>query len=366
MSKIVLKIIEDNQYNRILESNCNLRTANNFCNFDNDLIQSVDLIETNLKFTEDNFYIFPVAYCNEDHFEENQWVNFVDNFVIKNYNLIKKENTCLCICDFYETSKNLVKYAEQFFDKFNIDIWIITADKKIKSTKVKIIYNDTWIKRFDPYTDPIGYKPKKIYINLSRVARWHRCLLVDKLIDNNLLEYGYNSWGDVYNNFSKYKALNPNTKIDKTQFDKLDIEDLSSINPNFNVPEKFCRYSFLYLSTETSVDNDFMFFSEKTYKPIGIGMPFITLGNPGTLHDLQGRGFVTFGDWFNEDYDLDIPLENRIQIIVENIKKFSNYSKTDLISIRSEMSEILEHNLKLYTILRRKNFLKENLRSAGK
>lgn len=364
MTKIVLKIINENQLNNIQIDYTSQRISNNFCNFGNELNKSVDLVETNLNFISENFYIFPISYCNESHFEEDLWFEFVNKFINYNYNFLTQKNVCLCICDFYESSKNLVKNAEHLLNKFNINILIISTDKKIKSTKIKIIYNDTWIKRFEPYQNIINYKPKKIYINLTRVARYHRCLLADKLIDNNLLEHGYNSWGDVYKIFGQYKAHNPNTKIDTTKFDEMDIADLSSINPNYLVPEKFCRCSFLYLSTETSIDNELMLFSEKTYKPIGIGMPFITLGNPGTLQDLQNRGFITFGDWFDESYDLDIPLENRIQIIINNLKKYSKYTKLDLISIRNEMSEILDHNLKLYTILRRKNFLKENLRLA--
>lgn len=366
MTKIVLKFIDKIQLSNAYKNlHLNL-ISNNFCEFDNDLITAVDLIETNLDFTSENFYIFPIAYCNETHFIEDEWLELTNNFIIDNYKFLKKKNVCLCICDFYESSKNLVKYAEYLLDKFKINIWIISADKKIESKIVKVIYNDTWIKKFNPWQNIIQYKPKKLYINLTRVARWHRCLLIDKLIDNSLLEYGYNSWGDVYSNFGKYKAVNPDTKIDKIKFNKLDIDDLSNTMPTYIVPEKFCKRSFLYLNTETSIDNEFMFFTEKTYKPIGIGMPFINLGNPGTLQDLRNRGFVTFGNWFDENYDLDIPLEDRIQIIINNLKKYSKYSRQDLISIRNEMSEILDHNLNLYTILKRKNFLKENLRlTAG-
>ena len=123
-------------------------------------------------------------------------------------------------------------------------------------------------------------------------------------------------------------------------------------------------HSFLYLSTETSVDSENMFFSEKIYKPIGIGMPFITLGNPGTLQDLRNRGFVTFSEWIDETYDNDYNINRRIQIIIENIKKFTTYNRNDLITIRKDMEPILQHNLNLYKMIRSKNILKENLQLA--
>jgi hypothetical protein len=97
------------------------------------------------------------------------------------------------------------------------------------------------------------------------------------------------------------------------------------------------------------------------YKPIAIGMPFMTLGNPGTLQDLRTRGFVTFSDWWDEGYDLDLDLNSRIEIIIKNLKKLSQYKSADLIRIRKEMQDILEHNLNLYTILQRKHWLSESL-----
>ena len=54
-----------------------------------------------------------------------------------------------------------------------------------------------------------------------------------------------------------------------------------------------------YLTTETHVDNNVLFISEKTYKPISIGMPFMSLGNPGTLEYLRSKGFITFSDWID-------------------------------------------------------------------
>lgn len=368
INKTILKIFDNEQFsiNNAFKDFVIPQSSNKyfFESFDNDIFKSVDSIETDENLKNNNFYIVPIVYYNEDHFTQKPWLDYVKKFITKHKTVLQQNNVYLCICDFYETSKKLVYIAEDLQYQFDVKIWIISADKKLKSGQCRVIYNDTWIKRFEPASDIIRYKPNKIYINLTRVARWHRCLLTDRLIDNDLLKYGFNTWGDVYTIFGKYKAENPNTKIDKVKFDTLDIEDLSSINPNYNVPKKHCIHSFLYLSTETSVDSENMFFSEKIYKPIGIGMPFITLGNPGTLQDLRNRGFVTFSEWIDETYDNDYNINRRIQIIIENIKKFSTYNRNDLITIRKDMEPILQHNLNLYKMIRSKNILKENLQLA--
>jgi hypothetical protein len=374
MNKIVLKFVDDNQYklnvavkNFNLSANTGARINSYFSTSLNSLYDSVDAIEDNNIFDPNNFYIFPIFYFHEETDPQYEyWVSFLKYFAKNNYERLKNKNTCLCICDLFESSRNLVKVAEEIKFKYpEIKIWILTADKKLSSKIVKVIYNDVWISQFHPKTSVMPYKPKKLYINLTRVARYHRCVLADSLISNNLLKIGYNTWGDVYDAFEMYKQDHPKTKIAQAKFDVLDIEDLSKTNPNDVVPESHCKKSFLYLATETHVDSGYMFFSEKVYKPIGLGMPFITLGNPGTLEDLRQRGFFTFSEWFDESYDLDLPLQKRIDIICKNLITLSKYRADDLIKIRKEMKGILEYNQQLYALLQKKNSLKQTLRLAA-
>lgn len=374
MNDIILKILDNKQCNfNVVQQNFEVNNFTkviknrSFTNTLDSFFLSVNKIETDLKIYNENFYIFPIFYYHAEYDEQyTNWQAYTEQFVTDNLDKLSLENTCLCICDLYETSNKLKEFAETIQEKYsNIKVWVITANKKLQSNHIKIIYNDTWIQAFDPLRSIVGYKPKKLYINLTRVARIHRCLLVDQLMEKNLLKLGYNSWGDVYDVFSKYKEQFPNTQIEKAKFDVLDIDDLNKVNPFDSIPINHCIKSFVYLSTETSVSSDSLFFSEKIYKPIAIGMPFLTLGNPGTLQDLRARGFLTFGDWFDESYDLDYPIQKRIDILTNNLKKYSKYDIKDLISIRNEMSEVVNHNFNLYTVIKRKNYLKENLRLAA-
>lgn len=374
MNDIILKILDNKQCNfNVVQQNFEVNNFSkviknrSFTNTLDSFFLSVNKIETDLKIYNENFYIFPIFYYHAEYDEQyNNWQAYTEQFVTNNLDKLSLENTCLCICDLYETSNKLKEFAETIQEKYsNIKVWVITANKKLQSNYIKIIYNDTWIQAFDPLRSIVGYKPKKLYINLTRVARIHRCLLVDQLMEKNLFKLGYNSWGDVYDVFSEYKEQFPNTQIEKAKFDVLDIDDLNKVNPFDSIPINHCIKSFVYLCTETSVSSDSLFFSEKIYKPIAIGMPFLTLGNPGTLQDLRARGFLTFGDWFDESYDLDYPIQKRIDILTNNLKKYSKYDIKDLISIRNEMSEVVNHNLNLYTVIKRKNYLKENLRLAA-
>lgn len=370
---VIFKMVDERQFkisyaHKNIDLSTIIKNTTKKILFSNDskqkLFDAGDCIEDHKSIDDSKFYIFPIFYIHADNIETlESWKTHVLNMLNEYQQYFSKNNVAICFCDYYESSSHFVKTIEYFADQFSYNFIAITANKKFKTDKknLKIIYNDTWIVRFPARDTILNFKPKKTYINLNRVARQHRCLLIDALIDNNLLKHGYNTWGDVYENFFRYKEQYPHTKIDKVTFDVLDIENLSTINPNYFVPELQCSRSFIFLNTETSVAADQMFFSEKVYKPIGIGMPFITLGNPGTLDDLRKRGFVTFSEWFDESYDYDLKIESRIQIIINNIKKMSSLDKNEMLKIRQEMNEVLTHNLNLYKILQNKNYLRENL-----
>lgn len=331
----------------------------------NRIFSAFDKIETDNIFNKDNFYIVPIFYNHAEQLETlDIWKKHASTFIEDNKRFLSLPNIRLALYDPLETSRHFVETVEELSNKIDLNFLVVTANKKLrsKSKKIKVIYNDSWINRFSPRDKIIEFKPKKLYINFNRVARHHRCLLMDNIIDNGLITKGYNTWGDTYGAFSSYKFfVNPQTKIDKQNFDVLDIENLSSVNPNYFVPIDKCIDSFLFLNTETNVESDQLFFSEKVYKPIGIGMPFMTLGNPGSLEDLRSRGFITFSEWWDESYDLDLNIKQRIKIIITNLLKLSTYAEKDLIKIRKEMQEILEHNLDLYKLLKNKNWLRENL-----
>lgn len=369
---IVFKITDPVQYKLSCEHDIDVesivRNTSKKTLFDKNyhrVYSAVDSIESNDIISKDKFYIFPIFY---NHTEKTNtlpnWRKEIKSYISRNINIFKKANVKVCLCDPYETSMHFIESVEILASLFDLEFLVITANKKFytNSKNVYVIYNDLWIEKFPPIENILPYKPERLYINLNRQTRIHRCLLMDSLIENSLFEHGYNTWGNLGNWFEEYKTkINPNTKIDQVMYDILDVKDFVNVNPNYFVPVKQCTRSFLFLNTETNIDPNQLFFSEKVYKPIGIGMPFITLGNPGTLRDLQNRGFITFSDWFDESYDDNLDITKRVNIVIENIKKYAKYSSKDLKKIRLEMNEVLYYNLKLYSVIHKKNWLKENI-----
>jgi len=257
---------------------------------------------------------------------------------------------------YHEINNILESAAEKIVDI--CQVYLIIGNKKI-TEQVKVLkpyYTNHWVHHVDMskhYNIVPLYKNHKVYINLNRTVREHRVILLDMLLKNNLKDCGYNTWaGAAWGpNFKltngmywkEYLDLFPAIEEHKP-YDILDIEDIEAENPTCDIPVEHCMKSFLYIVTETHVNNSSMFISEKTYKPMRIGLPFIILGNVGTLKALKELGFKTFSEWIDESYDLDLPLEERCSIIVKEIKKFAEMTKEQRLHIRGSMFPVIKHN----------------------
>jgi len=335
-------------------------------------------IDFTWNFEENKSYIFPIFWDDT----QSNLLNELTMFLNENKSLFLNRTLIPVFLDPLEGNSHVGSNINQFVSYFNdIKFYHISADYKLTkiNNKFKFCYIDMWQYHIIPSETGIDYFPKKDYINLNRRPHLHRCLLMQQLIDNYLLSNGYNTWAllnkedindPTMNNideiFKDFKIKYPNTTIENQTYDILDVVDLRNTNPIDIVPLSHCRESFIYIVTETHINNHSIFLTEKTYKPISIGMPFIILGNPGTLRYLRENGYITFSDWIDESYDMDLPLEDRIAIIIQNLIKISKMSDIQKINIRRQMNEICQHNLDLYKLLNRKNNFVETLKLIEK
>jgi hypothetical protein len=101
--------------------------------------------------------------------------------------------------------------------------------------------------------------------------------------------------------------------------------------------------SLLYLVTETVATGRRHHLTEKTFKPIALGMPFIIVGTRGSLKYLRSYGFRTFEGIWDESYDLaedDVRIE-RIGNLLSSLDKLSIEAKQNLFA---QAQEVIEHN----------------------
>ena len=192
---------------------------------------------------------------------------------------------------------------------------------------------------------------KNIFLSYMRLPRIHRWLMYGELISRNIIDRGLLSFGlDQHNSGISREEIKKllGTEIYNTILERGE-QYISDPTLEFNLAESpFHDYdysnTFLSLVSETSSKNNTIFLSEKIWKPIIAGHPFIVNGNPGTLAVLKKLGYKTFENWWSENYDDEKDLSKRVKMIGAILEKLSKLTSEELKQIRIEMYPILKHN----------------------
>jgi hypothetical protein len=109
--------------------------------------------------------------------------------------------------------------------------------------------------------------------------------------------------------------------------------------------------TYFSLVTETVFDYPHSFRTEKIWKPIAIGHPFIAVSGQGYYRDLQNLGFKTFGHLIDESFDAIENNQQRIERIVEVVE---DLCRQDLPAFITAAEEVCKYNQQLITELRPK------------
>ena len=120
--------------------------------------------------------------------------------------------------------------------------------------------------------------------------------------------------------------------------------------------------NWIYVITETMFGTETMFVdcigkdnnhrdvSEKTWKPIGLKMPFILLHQPFALRRLRDIGYRTFHTIWDENYDEITNVADRFNTIMDLIESLNN--REDFLDIMYKCEEIVEHNFQMLKLRR--------------
>lgn len=169
-------------------------------------------------------------------------------------------------------------------------------------------YNECYSNRYfghirHTYTDAytkVGLMPMRLY-------RPHRNRIYTQLQYHNLLDkfiWSFNAIGKYlpddapdtgFHDFQRY--LNESWYRDT--FFSMVVESRSMFEPSETIP----------------------FFTEKTFKPIAHFHPFMIYGHTGTLAHIKKLGFETYENLFDESYDQLTNDEQKLDLVIENIKR---------------------------------------------
>jgi len=122
------------------------------------------------------------------------------------------------------------------------------------------------------------------------------------------------------------------------------IPDFNRINPNTWFITEFLNQSFIYLITETACDYPYPFFTEKTWRAMVTGRPFMMINSKNSLKKLQDLGFLTFANWWDESYDQKESAADRIELVTQTLASFRELSINQMQELNKEMLPVIQHN----------------------
>lgn len=214
--------------------------------------------------------------------------------------------------------------------------------------------------KYMPMDDFPIVKPYLCFNRLCSDLRSYRLYLISELIENNLLERGLVSLQFFTDkNLAKQEVFSSNSKLtkpakkliakhllSKKQSFKIDKETIKGdFSAHFGSEEHYLWHlSLFHIVTETIFYEDKLHLTEKIFKPIVVKRPFILVGAYKNLEYLKSYGFKTFSKWIDESYDNEPDPDKRIQLIVQEIKKISSLSNSELFQLKQDMQEVLDYN----------------------
>jgi hypothetical protein len=273
--------------------------------FDEKILKSIKLKKCKIVFA----YLLE-GYFNTPHIK---WINNL----CQKYEF-SKEDVIVITSNLFQFSNN--KFTIINYDYFGNHINFLSVSK-LDSIKVKSVEND--------YQKFINNNFVFHFLCFNGIPRENRLFMFNELTTNEKF---------------KNKSITTLRGVDKNYYYDVPSWDNQKIGGGARLNIDAHLKCFLNIVTETLYDNESIFISEKTYKPIYLCQPFIVFGNPFTLNKLHELGYKTFDRWWDESYDSDLDLKQRFHKIVKVIEQISDLNINQLMKLKNEMREVLIHN----------------------
>jgi hypothetical protein len=190
----------------------------------------------------------------------------------------------------------------------------------------------------------------KKFLCLNRRMYHHKYQIIEELFNRGILDDTRFSWVDNKNtkNFLNKKLVS-HLNIDVNNFKAIQLEGDVMYGSELSTHEEYLytiNVNWYYKSkvniiTETNFNETEIHITEKTWKAIYLGVPFVISASNGHLKTLRNMGFKTFNSVINEDYD-DMYGKDKIKQIIDSAIELSNIYNS------KEVLEICKFNQELY------------------
>ena len=293
---------------------------------------------------------------------------------------------------------DLLEYDKVILDFSGADDFLLrffdmdSVKDKLIAKEIHIISKNIFEKPGYMYNDPIMHrikildfqienvKKENIFFFLGGHARWHRLLFLNKLLKKNQLDNLIWSlrrveeetpdmlrscipleYVNIYKDLEIHKLLPKSLDFDiHNQAEYHGMGDASIFNnPGYIANLEFYKNSYVEIISESVFefginpakrDKEYFIVSEKTFKPMALGFPFIGLLLPKTFSKFKEWGFELFDELIDYSFDDEFDDEKRMNMIVEQVcnNDIQNKFNTHFESIKNKQI----HNRKKFIELK--------------
>lgn len=114
--------------------------------------------------------------------------------------------------------------------------------------------------------------------------------------------------------------------------------------------------TYFSLVTETVFDYPYSFRTEKIWKPIAMGHPWIAVSNAGYYRDMHRLGFKSFGDLIDESFDQIEDSQKRIERIAEVVTDLCSQNLDEFLAVAQNICKYNQQHLADMRLQVRKEF----------
>ena len=172
------------------------------------------------------------------------------------------------------------------------------------------------------------------FLLLNGRERAHRTQLLSKL--NSILDQGI--WTNLDSLAGPIRLLDPKyeyghviSKKNLPNFGFIKHELFDNKWGDVYIKEELYQDTYFSIVTETVFDYPYSFRTEKIWKPIAIGHPWIAVANFGFYRDMHNLGFQTFGHIIDESFDLIENNNERLERVAQVVEDLCQQNLADFL-----------------------------------
>jgi hypothetical protein len=183
-----------------------------------------------------------------------------------------------------------------------------------------------------------------LFLNLNRRPRIHRTIItaaIEQWFQHNTF------WS--YTDVNKEAILLPFTHdhfVTEQYLKELPrIMDVAGSVNDTHLNTEMQYKAHINVASETMCfEPSTLFFSEKIFKPLLAGQPFILVGPAHSLRLLRQMGYNSFDPYIDESYDDEINPARRLRMIIDEMHRLSSLSHCEIQELVYSMNAICVHN----------------------